>query len=35
MAHQTMNVNDVMDHAKFNPFHLKIVVAWCLLVILF
>ncbi|EPF73380.1 MULTISPECIES: aromatic acid/H+ symport family MFS transporter [Acinetobacter] len=34
MTHQTINVNDVIDHAKFKPFHFN-VVAWCLLIILF
>ena len=34
MTAQTVNVNDVIDHAKFSPFHFK-VVAWCLLIILF
>ena len=34
MAHQAINVNDVIDHAKFKPFHFN-VVAWCLLIILF
>ncbi|MGN5535797.1 aromatic acid/H+ symport family MFS transporter [Acinetobacter sp. Lyrl_1] len=34
MAHQAINVNDVIDHAKFRPFHFN-VVAWCLLIILF
>lgn len=34
MTHQAVNVNDVIDHAKFTPFHFN-VVAWCLLIILF
>ncbi|WP_326518711.1 aromatic acid/H+ symport family MFS transporter [Acinetobacter sp. CAAS 2-6] len=34
MAHQAVNANNVIDHAKFGPFHFK-VVAWCLLIILF
>ncbi|MCD0186937.1 MULTISPECIES: MFS transporter [Acinetobacter] len=34
MTHQAINVNDVIDHAKFKPFHFN-VVAWCLLIILF
>lgn len=34
MAHQAINVNDVIDHAIFKPFHFN-VVAWCLLIILF
>lgn len=34
MTHQTINVNDVIDHVKFKPFHFN-VVAWCLLIILF
>lgn len=34
MTHQTINVNNVIDHAKFKPFHFN-VVAWCLLIILF
>lgn len=34
MAHQAINVNDVIDHAKFKPFHFN-VVGWCLLIILF
>ena len=34
MNAETMNVNQIIDHAKFNSFHFK-VVAWCLLIILF
>ena len=34
MTHHVVNVNDVIDHAKFTPFHFN-VVAWCLLIILF
>ena len=34
MTDQAVNVNHVIDHAKFKPFHLN-VVAWCLLIILF
>lgn len=34
MTHQAVNVNNVIDHAKFTPFHFN-VVAWCLLIILF
>ena len=34
MTHQAVNVNHIIDHAKFTPFHLN-VVAWCLLIILF
>ncbi len=34
MKAETVNVNTVIDHAKFTPFHFK-VVAWCLLIILF
>ncbi|MFU9045402.1 MFS transporter [Acinetobacter tibetensis] len=34
MSTKTVNVNDVIDHAKFKPFHFK-VAAWCLLIILF
>ncbi|MFC6052758.1 MFS transporter [Acinetobacter sp. Ac_877] len=34
MTHQVLNVNQIIDHAKFTPFHFR-VVAWCLLIILF
>ena len=34
MTHQAVNVNQIIDHAKFTPFHFR-VVAWCLLIILF
>ena len=34
MSDKAMNVNDIIDHAKFSGFHFK-VVAWCLLIILF
>ena len=34
MSAKTVNVNDIIDHAKFKPFHFN-VVAWCLLIILF
>ncbi|SEL97472.1 aromatic acid/H+ symport family MFS transporter [Acinetobacter sp. DSM 11652] len=34
MSQQAMNVNKIIDHAKFTPFHFN-VVAWCLLIILF
>lgn len=30
----TVNVNEVIDKAKFTPFHFN-VVFWCLLIILF
>ena len=31
---KAVNVNDIIDHAKFSKFHFK-VLAWCLLIILF
>ena len=34
MTAQTMNVNAVVDQAKFNKFHVN-VLFWCLLIILF
>lgn len=34
MSDKAMNVNDIIDQAKFSGFHFK-VVAWCLLIILF
>ena len=34
MSQQAVNVNDIIDEAKFTPFHFN-VVAWCLLIILF
>ena len=34
MTAETVNVNSIIDHAKFTPFHFR-VVAWCLLIILF
>ena len=34
MTHQAVNVNQIIDHAKFTPLHFR-VVAWCLLIILF
>ena len=34
MTATTMNVNAVIDQAKFKPFHLTVVL-WCLFVVLF
>ena len=34
MTAETVNVNPIIDQAKFTPFHFN-VVAWCLLIILF
>ena len=34
MTVQTMNVNAVVDQAKFKPFHMKLVF-WCLFIVLF
>ncbi|OTG86579.1 MFS transporter [Acinetobacter sp. ANC 3832] len=34
MAIETVDVNSIVDKAKFTPFHFR-VVAWCLLIILF
>ena len=34
MTAQTMNVNAVIDNAKFKPFHLSIVL-WCLFIVIF
>lgn len=34
MTAQTMNVNAVIDNAKFKPFH-AIVVMWCLIIVVF
>ena len=34
MSAKAMNVNDIIDRAKFSGFHFQ-VVAWCLLIILF
>ena len=34
MAANTVSVNDVIDQAKFNKFHLSIVL-WCLFIVLF
>ena len=34
MTATTMNVNAVVDQAKFKPFHLKIVL-WCVFVVIF
>ena len=34
MSAKAVNVNDIIDRAKFSGFHFQ-VVAWCLLIILF
>ena len=34
MTHKAVNVNHIIDHAKFRPFHFNVLV-WCLLIILF
>lgn len=34
MTAQTINVNAVIDKAKFTPFHLSVVL-WCLMIIIF
>lgn len=34
MESQTLNINKVIDEAKFSPFHWK-VLFWCLLIIIF
>ena len=34
MSVKAVNVNDIIDRAKFSGFHFQ-VVAWCLLIILF
>lgn len=34
MTATTVNVNAVVDEAKFKPFHLKIVL-WCVFVVIF
>ena len=34
MTDKAVNVNHIIDHAKFRPFHFN-VLAWCLLIILF
>ena len=34
MTDKVVNVNHIIDHAKFRPFHFNVLV-WCLLIILF
>ena len=34
MSAKALNVNDIIDRAKFSGFHFQ-VIAWCLLIILF
>ena len=34
MNMSNVNINEIIDNAKFNPFHWKVLI-WCLLIIIF